>query len=334
MYARSARLPRGGRGARASQSPGPLPGNAGTWTGGCKKARVTGSYSYGQVRSAYGVDAARDGAGASVALMNVGEGVPASDIRLGGRVLRAAADTPARAADGRPGAPVRLRLGGAPARPRDGARHGARRCARSSSRRCGSSPNLWFLGPAQTLAAGSLPDSLSISYGICERDLRGRHAGRRRARAPTCSRRCSCGSVSSASVRSPLPETPARPATTTTSRASPFPASSPYAHRGGRHAARARRRRTRASTRSSGTTCRGYNGEDGGGAGGGGLSQFSSRPPWQAGLPVAGTRRAAPDVSAHASLLPGWPVALGDNWLGVGGTSAAVAADRRARWRW
>jgi hypothetical protein len=28
-------------------------------------------------------------------------------------------------------------------------------------------------------------------------------------------------------------------------------------------------------------------------------------------------------VSAHASLLPGWPVALGDNWIEVGGTSAA-----------
>ena len=39
---------------------------------------------------------------------------------------------------------------------------------------------------------------------------------------------------------------------------------------------------------------------------------------------MAGARRAAPDVSAHASLLPGWPVALGDNWLGVGGTSAAT----------
>ena len=30
-----------------------------------------------------------------------------------------------------------------------------------------------------------------------------------------------------------------------------------------------------------------------------------------------------PDVSAHASMLPGWPVELGGNWLEDAGTSAA-----------
>ncbi len=35
----------------------PAPGNAGTWTGGCAAAEATGAYSFGQVRSAYGLDA-------------------------------------------------------------------------------------------------------------------------------------------------------------------------------------------------------------------------------------------------------------------------------------
>ena len=61
--------------------------------------------------------------------------------------------------------------------------------------------------------------------------------------------------------------------------------------------------------------------ENGGGAGGGGLAAFSGRPAYQRGL--AGRRRAVPDVSAHASMLPGWPVEIGGNWLEDAGTSAA-----------
>ena len=61
--------------------------------------------------------------------------------------------------------------------------------------------------------------------------------------------------------------------------------------------------------------------ENGGGAGGGGFAAFSGRPAYQRGL--AGRRRAVPDVSAHASMLPGWPVELGGNWLEDAGTSAA-----------
>jgi len=61
----------------------------------------------------------------------------------------------------------------------------------------------------------------------------------------------------------------------------------------------------------------------GGGAGGGGYARFSPQPPYQAGLGLR-DRRAAPDIAAHASLLPGWPVNLGKFWEPDGGTSAAT----------
>jgi len=61
----------------------------------------------------------------------------------------------------------------------------------------------------------------------------------------------------------------------------------------------------------------------GGGAGGGGLAGYSPRPPYQRGLPFAGNRRGVPDVAAHASSFPAWPVVLGGNWVTDGGTSAS-----------
>jgi subtilase family serine protease len=321
VYARSTKLPRGGRGARAAQSPGPLPRNTGTWTGGCNGARVTGSYSYGQVRSAYGVDVLGTGAGASAALMNVGEGVPASDIRFGGRCF------------GLPLIRPRILLTDGQARPFGfGSEEPQLDLAMTRGMAPGLralqftqvwlTPNLWFLGPGQTLVSGSLPDSLSISYGICERDLRGRRAGQ--------AARSSADLFDALLVRLGLVGVSVFAAAGDSGSTCndedfagmAFPASSPYLTAVGG---------TRivldpANARVDEVVWNDLpwiTQQDGGGAGGGGLAQFSPRPPWQAGLPVAGARRAAPDVSAHASLLPGWPVALGDNWLGVGGTSAA-----------
>ena len=37
-------------------------------------------------------------------------------------------------------------------------------------------PGLWFLGASQVLDAPRLPDTFSISYGECERVIRGSHA--------------------------------------------------------------------------------------------------------------------------------------------------------------
>ena len=62
---------------------------------------------------------------------------------------------------------------------------------------------------------------------------------------------------------------------------------------------------------------------NGGGAGGGGFARKSPRPPYQAGLRLRGDRRAVPDVAAHASMLPGWPVNIEANWITDAGTSAS-----------
>jgi subtilase family serine protease len=40
-------------------------------------------------------------------------------------------------------------------------------------------------------------------------------------------------------------------------------------------------------------------------------------------LALPGRRRAVPDVSAHASTFPGWPVNIAANWIEDGGTSAS-----------
>ncbi len=64
--------------------------------------------------------------------------------------------------------------------------------------------------------------------------------------------------------------------------------------------------------------------QNGGGAGGGGISYHDTRPFFQSGLSFGGGQRLAPDLAAHASVLPGWPATYGSNWAAVGGTSAAT----------
>ncbi len=64
--------------------------------------------------------------------------------------------------------------------------------------------------------------------------------------------------------------------------------------------------------------------DNGGGAGGGGTSAVSARPAYQRGLSAPGRRRSVPDVAAHASMLPGWPVVIDNNWIEDAGTSASA----------
>ena len=69
--------------------------------------------------------------------------------------------------------------------------------------------------------------------------------------------------------------------------------------------------------------------DNGGGAGGGGLSSASARPPWQSGLTIPDSRRAAPDVAAHASTLPFFDIVSGSNGYNprVPGISATPGYD-------
>ena len=75
-------------------------------------------------------------------------------------------------------------------------------------------------------------------------------------------------------------------------------------------------------------------------AGGGGVSRVVARPAYQSGA-AGGDKRAVPDVSALAAIVPGWPVVIDGTLQPVGGTSGAtplvaatmaltVAAERQA----
>jgi kumamolisin len=316
-FSRSTTIPRR---AAPSGAP-PEPGNSGTWSVGCDAARATGSYSFAQVRSAYGVDALGSGAGASVALFNSGEGIPAADIRRAASCF------------GLPSLRPRTLLTDGQARPFG---RGSEEPQLDVAMVRGMAPGLssliltqtwldpesWFLGPARTLGARPLPDTLSISYGECERSVLGRGA--------TPALRGGAKLLDAILVRLGLVGVGTFVASGDSGSTCDgekfagvsWPASSPWATAvGGTRlvldAANARVDEVVWNDRQWLTA------QNGGGAGGGGLSSTSGRPPWQRGLDVAGGRRAAPDVSAHASLFPGWPVALGRRWIEVGGTSAA-----------
>lgn len=309
--------------AAAATVPAPPPANAGTWRRGCAAAKATGAYAFAQVRTAYGLDAVGDGDGAAVAIVNVGEGIARQDIAQNGRCF------------GLPGLPARWLLADGQARRfRRGSFEPQEDLAlvRGMAPQLGSvtfaqtwlAPQLWFLAPAGVLAAPRLPDALSISYGVCERDVRGRAAGQ--------SSRGGADLMDAILVRLGLAGVSAFASAGdfgSTCNGRPFagvawPASSAYltAVGGTRLVLDAANRRVDEVV---------WNdlpwlaSDDGGGAGGGGSATFSPRPAYQRGLAHgAGSRRAVPDVAAHASMLPGWPVVLAGNWIADAGTSASA----------
>ncbi|MBD0282739.1 MAG: hypothetical protein ICV69_11175 [Thermoleophilaceae bacterium] len=307
------------RTARTAAAP---PGNAGTWTAGCPDAQATGAYSFAQVRTAYGLDMVGAGAGASVAIMNAGEGLAAQDIAgyascfglpmLRPRVLLGDGQArPFRRGSFEPQEDLALVWGMAPG------------VTSLTLAQTWATPELWFLAAARTLAAPRPPDTVSISYGECERAIRGSRADAfLRASARLFDALvvrlglagvgvfASAGDFGSTCNGQPFPGVA-------------WPASSPYvtAAGGTRLVLDASNRRVDEVVWND---LEWLSPDNGGGAGGGGVAAFSRRPPFQRGLRVPGSRRAVPDVSAHASMLPGWPVVLGDNWVEDAGTSASA----------
>ena len=315
FYERSSKA--AGATARAARAPR----NEGRWTGGCKQARATKGYAFGQVRRAYGIDAAGTGAGGSVAILNVGEGVPAKDRATFARCfglpqLRTRTLT----TDGQakpfgrgtfePQEDLALVRGMAP---------GLRSVTFTQ---VWLETDLWFLGPAQVFAAPRLPDTLSMSYGECEKDIRSGHFG---PSSPAGARL-----MDAVLVRLGLAGVGAFASAGdfgSTCNGQPYagvawPASSAFltAVGGSRLVVDRANRRTDEVVWND---LRWLSTNDGGGAGGGGFARKSARPPYQSGLGLRGTRRAVPDVSAHASMLPGWPVNIEQNWVTDAGTSAA-----------
>jgi kumamolisin len=296
------------------------PRNAGTWVRGCRAARKLGTYSYDQVRNAYGISKLGLGAGASVAILNVGEDATAGDIatnarcfgypRLKARILRTDGQTaPMGFGTFEPEEDLALVRGMAP---------GLRSLTFTKA---WENPPLWFLGAAQVLTARPLPDTFSMSYGECERDIRGRGAD------PTT--RAGANLMDSILVRLGLRGVGSFAAAGdfgSTCDGQPFPgvawpASSPYvtAVGGTRLVVNRANRRVNEVVWND---LRWLPASQGGGVAGGGYSAFSARPPYQRGL--AGSRRIVPDISANASNFPGWPVVLAGHWNVDGGTSAAT----------
>jgi kumamolisin len=320
-YARNSAFPKA-RAAEARRSMPPGPKNTGTWIGGCKQARALGAYSFAQVRNAYGIGALGKGAGASVAILNVGEGLAAQDIAENARcfgygsirprtLLSDGQTHPFGRASFEPQEDLALVRGMAPG------------LKSLTFTQVWGVPALWFLGASQVLDARNLPDALSISYGECEQAIRGPRAGQ--------ASRAGANLLDSLVVRLGLAGvgTFASSGDFGTScdgehfKGIAWPGSSPYLTSvgGTRLVLNAANQRTNEVVWND---LRWATPMNGGGATGGGLSSVSARPPFQSGVPIAGSRRAVPDVAAHASMFPGWPVVLAGHWELDGGTSAST----------
>ncbi len=314
---------RGGDGAATAARPS-APANAGSWTGGCAAAKATGAYAFGQVRTAYGLDALgpAPGGGGAVAIVNVGEGVAAQDVAVGARcfglprlrtrtLLTDGQSRPFGRGSLEPQEDLALVRGMAP---------GLRGVTFAQA---WLAPELWFLAPASVLdVVGPLPDALSISYGECERQVRA-------AGAPAAAR-AGAELMDSVLVRLGLAGVSAFASAGdfgSTCNGQSFagvawPGSSPYLTSvGGTRLVldAANARVDEVVWNDLPWLAAG----DGGGVGGGGLSAVSPRPAYQRGLAAAAAWRAVPDVAAHASMLPGWPVSISTNWVEDGGTSAS-----------
>ena len=313
-YSRSTRVP-----TVSSAAATPQPGNAGTWTGGCPAAQATGAYAFGQVRNAYAVP---PGTGARVAILNAGEGAPLQDVDEAGAcfdlpglrtrtLLTDGQEKPFGRGTFEPQEDIALVRGMAP---------GLRSATFSQ---VWLAPELWFLGAARVLDERTLPDAFSISYGECERDIRGRRAAAAtrsganlldallvRLGLAGVSTFASAGDFGSTCNGQPFPGVA-------------WPASSPYltAVGGTRLVLDAANQRVDEVVWND---IAWLSTDNGGGAGGGGRSGVSGRPPYQGGLTVPGSKRAVPDLSAHASMLPGWPVVIASNWVEDAGTSASA----------
>jgi subtilase family serine protease len=322
-YLRQDPVGEGRRPSAARAAPGNGPRRTGTWLRGCAQARRTGGFSYAQVRHAYGIDRLGTGANATVAILGLQERPSAQDIadnehcfgyaKLRSRTLLTDGQRPP-VSPGlfEPQEDLALARGMAPA-------------ASLIFTQAWSGSASWFLGASQVLDSSRLPGSLSISYGICENDVRGT--------GPDVSPSTKAGAnlLDSLVIRLGLAGvgTYASAGDSGSScNGLPYsgvawPASSPYVTAVGG----TRLTLTSANQRQNEVVwndLRWMSAANGGGAGGGGFSSKSMRAPFQEGLGLPGDRRAVPDVAAAASNFPGWPVALGGTWLIDGGTSAAA----------
>jgi kumamolisin len=315
--------------ASAIASTARAPRRTGTWIQGCAKAKTTGAFSYAQVRRAYGVDQLGSGAGASVALLGLQEAPSKRDIADNaqcfgyGRLRSNTILTDGQMFPISPGSSFEPQLDMAMVR-------GMSPRAAITFTQADANADQWFLGASQVLDSRRLPDSFSISYGICESDpVNGPHG--------PPSNRAGADLLDSLMVRLGLAGVGSYASAgdagsscngALNRRSKPYPgvtwpASSPYLTAvGGTRLTLTKANQRRDEVVWNDLPWRSR--KNGGGVGGGGVSLFEPRPPFQARLGLPGHGRAIPDVSAQASNFPGWPIVDGGSWLVDGGTSAAA----------
>lgn len=298
----------------------PQPTNDGTFSG-CAAAKATGGYSPDQLRTAYGLDALPSGG--SVAILNAGESIVRSDISTGARCF-GFGDVRTRMllTDGQ-----RRRFGlQSPAEPQldlMAVRSAAPQLDAITFTQAWLGADLWFLGAAQVFDRAPVPDTLSISYAQCDRDIVGSSA--------TPVSKASAKLMDAVLVRLGLAGVATFAAagdsgSTCDGQSFPgaaWPGSSPFVTSvgGTRLAVDAANHRTDEVTWND---TEWLAAGDGSGAGGGGPSTAYPLPAYQSQLPSTSGKRLTPDISAHASLLPGYAVNFGDEWLEAAGTSAAT----------
>lgn len=161
--------------AAKPRAAGPGPKNRGTWVRGCRAAKATGAYSFGQLRRAYAIQSLGSGTGASVAILNAGEDATAADVAENARCFHY------------PTARVRTLLtdgqtapfGRGSFEPQEDlavARGMAPGLRSLTFTKAWADPSVLFLGASQVLAEHDRPDVLSISYGWCDQDVQGKSA--------------------------------------------------------------------------------------------------------------------------------------------------------------
>ncbi|MEI6624524.1 MAG: protease pro-enzyme activation domain-containing protein, partial [Actinomycetes bacterium] len=312
------------------------PANEGTWGRICRAAKNAGAkngvYSFGQVARAYGFDsvqrAAHAGNGVSVGIMTAGSGVDGSSTRAAEKCW----GWPQRAtrfvlASGQ-SAPAQMYYTGFHEPSLDSQMiRGFLPKAQLVNYQTWVSPNQWFLAASALATDPGRPAVASFSYGVCTTidsvpplfdalTLRLGLMG-------------TAVSVSSADEGA-YPCFGKKPSVQ-------WPASSPTVLAVGG----TRLTVTRGNKRAAEVAWNDFQwltAGNAGGASGGGFTSTYGRPIWQ-GAPglAAGTQRAVPDLAAHASRLPGWPIVVASGrkkyWTQNSGTSAAsplVAAELAA----
>ena len=303
------------------------PRNGGTWVGKCRQAQNLeswrGTYSFEQVVHAYGFApirrAARDGQGVSVGLITPGEGVNEPSTRV------------AEGCWGWPRRDTRIVLGSGQTTPAPLIYSGFHEPSLDSQMIRGFLPraslvnyqvwtdqDVWFLALAAVAADPARPSLVSLSYAYClTADVRTSLFDALSTRlgliGTTTIAASGDGGAYPCAGRKPSVQ---------------WPASSPAVLGVG-------------GTRLSVNPANNRVGEvawndfawlsadQAGGATGGGFSSNYARPSWQRAPGLApGSGRGVPDIAAHASRLPGWPVVVRVGrqsvWSRESGTSAAA----------